>query len=207
MENEGIMYGKRRRDRRITAAATGVNNIAAPAVAAALGPSSVAGSFSLSAEQRAGVLETAGHVIKNLPEYRNRNEETMDYMEKYFPDYYAQVVFHLTEEMKADKSRHYFKATRDFRYSLLVGEPMKAFLSHGKKWKDEEKKIQYGQSHVRKYHDAVLRCAEYSGGDHLSQQYLDEMSAYIDSMKREKAAAKQNNQHRTISSSSSSERL
>lgn len=118
----------------------------------------------------------------------------MDYMEEHFPDYYAQVVFKLSDEMKADKSRHYFKATRDFRYSLLVGDPMKAFLSHGKKWKDKEKKIQYGQSHVRKYHDAVVRCAEFSGGDHLSQQYLDEMSAYIDSMKREKAAAKQNNQ-------------
>ena len=138
----------------------------APAAAAALGPSSVAGSFSLSAEQRAGVLETTAHVIKNLPEYRNRNEEAIDYMEEHFPDYYAQVVFKLSDEMKADKSRHYFKATRDFRYSLLVGDPMKAFLSHGKKWKDKEKKIQYGQSHVRKYHDAVVRCAEFSGGDH-----------------------------------------
>ena len=189
------MYaGKRRRDRRTTAAATGGVNVVAPAAAAALGPSSVVGSFSLSAEQRAGVLETAAHVIKNLPEYRNRNEETMDYIKEHFPDYYEKVVFKLSDEMKADKSRHYFKATRDFHYHLLVGDPMKAFLSHGKKWKDKEKRIQYGQSHVRKYHDAVVRCAEFSGGYHLSQQYLDEMSAYIDSMKREKAAAKQNNQ-------------
>ena len=36
----------------------------------------------------------------------------------------------------------------------------------------------------------------YSGGSHLTQEqeYCDEMGAYIESMKREKAVAKQNNQ-------------
>jgi len=59
---------------------------------------------------------------------------------------------------------------------------------------DKEKKIQYGFSHVRKFHDAILKCSEYSGGSQLTEKYRLDMNAYIDSMRREKAHAKQNNQ-------------
>ncbi|KAL7445325.1 hypothetical protein ACHAXM_009710 [Skeletonema potamos] len=71
---------------------------------------------------------------------------------------------------------------------------MMAWLSHGKKWRDKEKGTVYGPSHLRKYHDAAVKGAAYSGGLHLSQVYRDEMDAYIEVMKREKAVAKQNNQ-------------
>ena len=112
------------------------------------------------------------------------------------PDYYREVVYNLTPEMKADPSRFYYKAKRDFHYDRLISEPMTAFCSHWKKWKDEAKTKQYGFSHIRKYHDAdaILKCSEYSGGSHVSQEYRDEMNAYIESMKREKTVAKQNNQ-------------
>ena len=39
-----------------------------------------------------------------------------------------------------------------------------------------------------------MKCSEYSGGSHVSQEYRDEMNANIESMKREKTVAKQNNQ-------------
>ena len=42
-----------------------------------------ASSFRLSADQEAAVLETRRNVIKHLPEYRNRIEETIDYFEKH----------------------------------------------------------------------------------------------------------------------------
>ena len=153
-----------------------------------------ASSFRLSADQEAAVLETRRNVIKHLPEYRNRIEETIDYFEKHMPDYYREVVYNLPPEMKADPSRFYHKAKRDFHYDRLISEPMTAFCSHWKKWKDEAKTKQYGFSHIRKYHDAILKCSEYSGGSHVSQEYRDEMNANIESMKREKTVAKQNNQ-------------
>ncbi len=162
---------------------------AAPAAA-----STGASSFRLSAAQEAAVLETRSHVIKNLREYRNRNEETMNYFEEHMPEYYRDVVYNLTPEQKTDPSRFYYAATRDFKYDRLISTPMTAFCSHGKKWKDEAKTKQYGFSHIRKYHDAILKCSEYSGGSHVSQEYRDEMNAYIKSMEREKSVAKQNNQ-------------
>lgn len=95
----------------------------------------------------------------------------MDWFEENYPDYYKQVVFKLTPEMKADPSRHYYKATRDFRYDLLIPAPILAWLSHGKKWKDKEKGTVNGPSHLRKYHDAVVKSAAYSGGLHLSETH------------------------------------
>ena len=118
----------------------------------------------------------------------------MDWFQKEYPDYYQAVVFELTPEMKADPNRHYFKATRDFRYNHLISEPMKAWLSHGKKWKNKEKGLVYGPSHLSKYCDAILRGGDYCGGPNVTQEYYDEMHAYIERMKREKAVAKQNNQ-------------
>ncbi len=162
---------------------------AAPAAA-----STGASSFRLSAAQEAAVLETRSHVIKNLREYRNRNEETMNYFQEHMPEYYRDVVYNLTPEQKTDPSRFYYAATRDFKYDRLISTPMTAFCSHGKKWKDEAKTKQYGFSHIRKYHDAILKCSEYSGGSHVTQEYRDEMNAYIKSMEREKSVAKQNNQ-------------
>ena len=85
----------------------------------------------------------------------------MDYFIKHSLDYYREVVFDLTPEMKADISRFYYKATQDFHYHRLISEPMTAFCSHGKKWKDEAKTKQYGFSHIIKYHDAILKCSEY----------------------------------------------
>lgn len=71
---------------------------------------------------------------------------------------------------------------------------MMAFLSNRKKWWDEEKGIMYGTSHIAKYHRAIKRGAEYSGGDLLTAKYCDEMDVYLDSMKRQKTSAKQTNQ-------------
>ena len=42
--------------------------------------------------------------------------------------------------------------------------------------------------------DAILRGGDYCGGPNVTQEYYDEMHAYIERMKREKAVAKQNNQ-------------
>jgi len=53
----------------------------------------------------------------------------------------------------------------------LIPAPMMAWLSHGKKWKDKEKGTVSGPSHLRKYHDAVVKGAAYSGGLHLSKTH------------------------------------
>lgn len=167
---------------------------AAPAPAAAAAADSASEPFTLKEDHRVSVVKTTSHVIKNFPEYRNRMEEIMNWFKEQYPEYYDKVVFPLTPEMKADPTRHYYKATRDFRYHLLVAPPMMAWLSHGKKWKNKEKGTVYGHSHLGKYHQAVKLGADYSGGSKLTQQYVDEMDAYMDNMKREKAEAKQNNQ-------------
>jgi hypothetical protein len=39
---------------------------------------------------------------------------------------------------------------------------MQAYLSGAMQWKDKEKGIKYAFDHLRKYHDAVLKCAEYA---------------------------------------------
>jgi len=44
------------------------------------------------------------------------------------------------------------------RYDLLDPKWVKLFLSGEKKWKDREKKIQYGFDHPRRYHDAIFIC-------------------------------------------------
>ena len=80
------------------------------------------------------------------------------------------------------------------RYHLLEAQYTQAFLSHGLKWKDEAKGTTYGVSHLTKFHSAIVRGAEYSGGLQLTPEYRNEMDSYIDCMKREKATAKQNNQ-------------
>jgi hypothetical protein len=140
-----------------------VNATAAPADTAAAAADS-SESFTLKEDHKVSVLKTTSHVTKSLKEYRNRNEEFMDWLKENYEEYYNKVVFELTPEMKADPSRHYYKATRDFRYDLLISEPTMAWLSHGKKWKNKEKGTVYGASHLRKYHDAVVKGAEYSGG-------------------------------------------
>ena len=87
-------------------------------------------------------------------------------------------MFELTPGMKADPNRHYFKAT--FHYNLLISEPIKAWLSHGKNWKNNDKGLVYGPSHLSKYCDAILRGADYSGGLSVTQEYYDEIHAYIE---------------------------
>ena len=55
-------------------------------------------------DHKESVLKTTSHVTRNLREYRKRMEEIMDWFEENYPDYYKQVVFKLTPEMKADPS-------------------------------------------------------------------------------------------------------
>jgi len=51
-------------------------------------------------DRKESALKTTSHVTRNLREYRNRMEEIMDWFEENYPDYYKQVVFKLTPEMK-----------------------------------------------------------------------------------------------------------
>ena len=166
---------------------------AAPALAAAAAAGSPMPSQLLPSHRKA-VIDTQSNVIKNLKEYRNRNETTMSWWEENYPDYYKKVVFDLSPEMKADGARHYYKAKRDMRYDLLDPQYTQAFLSSGLKWKDEAKGTTYGLSHITKFHSAIVRGAEYSGGLQLTPEYRNEMDSYLDCMRREKATAKQNNQ-------------
>jgi len=77
-----------------------IHTPAAPALAAAAAAGSPMPSQLLPSHRKA-VIDTHSNVIKNLKEYRTRNETTMSWWEEHYPDYYKKVVFHLSPEMKA----------------------------------------------------------------------------------------------------------
>ena len=143
---------------------------AAPAAA-----STGASSFCLSAVQEAAVLETRSHVIKNLREYRNRNEETMDYFEEHMPEYYREVVSNLLQNRKPIHLAFTTQQNGTFITITWLVRLWWHFAAMERNWKDEAKTKQYGFSHIRKYHDAILKCSEYSGGSHVSEEYRDEI--------------------------------
>eukprot|EP00969_Alexandrium_andersonii_P060321 2656424-Alexandrium_andersonii.AAC.1 len=62
---------------------------------------------------------------------------------------------------------------------------MQSFMSGAMQWKDKEKGIKYTNDHLRKYHDAVLKCSEYSPYNYaLPSTYKKEMKPYITNLKK-----------------------
>ncbi len=61
------------------------------------------------------LLETEKNTVKVMPRYRNRVMEIIRWMKRDYPREYSLLVFELSEEQKADLSRHYYTATHDIR--------------------------------------------------------------------------------------------
>jgi hypothetical protein len=61
---------------------------------------------------------------------------------------------------------------------------MKYFISGEKKWKDKKKTKQYEVDHPRRYHDAILKCADVSKFK-LPATYKPVMKAYLATLKKE----------------------
>jgi hypothetical protein len=167
---------------------TSVHETADSAAAAA-----IADNIDVLPEHAKELLETEKNTVKVMPRYRNRVMEIIRWMKRDYPREYSLLVFELSEEQKADLSRHYYTATHDIRYNLLDAKLIKLFLSGEKKWKNKEKTIQYNKDYIRGFHDAILKCAKYSSYD-LPLSYYPAMKEYIDTMKKEKAKAKSNRQ-------------
>lgn len=145
-------------------------------------------------EHTAEVNKTKSHEIASMNNYRNRLIELFAWWKDNYPSLHEELVFELTDEEKNDPLRQYHKATHDMHYDKLESRWVEVFLSAAKKWKDEEKKIVYGFSHLRKYHDAILKCSNFSKGGKLTEKYKTDMDAFLDNLEKEKTVAKSNNQ-------------
>jgi len=132
------------------------------------------------------VQETESNTVKCVPNYRNRLKHLIKFWKDHYPEYYDEVVFDLTQAQKCD-TRRYHTATQDLRFELLNPLMMKLFLSGHAKTMEGGR--HYSFVHARKYHDSVLYCAKLAGKN-LTQQYVNDMKAFIKTFKKEKANAK-----------------
>ena len=139
-------------------------------------------------DQHADAVETTNSfTVQCMPDYRRRVKKFKQYLQAEYPGVYNEVVYELTSEEKADKTRHYHNATHSFYYHQFPTKFLQSFLSN--QWKDEEKEIRYTYDHLRKYHDAVLKCAEFSPYD-LPRSYRTQMTPYLDNLKKQLTEAK-----------------
>ena len=126
-----------------------------------------------------------GHQTYN--NYRNRIDEMIKWIEKYYPAYGDEVIVTLTPEQRLD-SRKYHNSRKDFRFNRLNPRFTQLFISGEKKFKRGGK--QYNFDHLRKYNDAILYCAEKIEHVQLPPTYRPEMAAYLDTLEKEKTQAK-----------------
>jgi len=138
-------------------------------------------------EHAEAVEKTKSFTVSCMPDYRRREMKFVDYLQKEYLDVYNEVVYELSSEEKSNKSRHYHKTTHGIVYDKFPTHFLQSFLSN--QWKDEEKQIKYTYDHLRKYHDAVLKCAEYSPYD-LPRGYRIQMVPYLDNLKKQLTLAK-----------------
>ena len=103
------------------------------------------------------------------------------WIEAEYPEYYKTGTVEVTAQQKADPSLHFFNHVRDFQYSGMNIEVIKAFVSVHK-IKDNGKHC--SQVNLRKYHDAIQFGAE-EVCQALPQQYFVEMDAFLDASKKE----------------------
>jgi hypothetical protein len=157
-------------------------------------PAVVAGAdIAVHPEHAMELAETEKNSIKSFPRYRTMIVEVMKWWQANYPDLYNEIVFEINEEDRNDLTKHYYGATHDLRYDLLDPKWVKYFISGEKKWKDKEKTKQYGYDHPRRYHDAILKCADVSKFK-LPATYKPVMKDYLATLKKEKAIAKTNRQ-------------
>lgn len=153
--------------------------------------------FTPNAGDRALVEKTKGNTVEVMPNYQARKMHIIRWLEKDYRETFDEIVYELTEEEMNDPRYHYSMgknkmATHNIRFNLFTPEIMQTYLSGSMQYKDEEKQMKYTYDHLRKYHDAVLKCSEYSPPPHnkLPPSYAKEMKPYLKNLKTELNKAK-----------------
>jgi hypothetical protein len=141
----------------------------------------------LTAEHAAGLNATMTHTIGCLPDYCNRIMEIISIICDNYPDLVDSLIVELTPEQRAN-SRLYHTATHDILYDHLSPLIMKVFMS-GYKKKNPVTRKHYSKEHVRKYHNAILKCADIAQLP-LQPSYVCAMKAHLLLIKKEHMQAK-----------------
>lgn len=139
----------------------------------------------------AAVETTRGYTVESMPDYQRRAMHVVKWLQTDYPDLAAKIVYELSEAQRSDPRNHFHKATHSIKWNLFTPDIMQTYLSGAMQWKDKEKGIKYTFDHLRKYHDAVLKCAEYAPRPYkLPTVYGKEMKPYLSNLKKELAKAK-----------------
>jgi hypothetical protein len=141
----------------------------------------------LTAEHAAGLNATMTHTIGCLLDYRNRIMEIIGFIRDNYPDLADSLIVELTPEQRAN-TWLYHTATHDILYNRLSPMIMKVFMS-GYKKKNPVTGKHYSKEHVRKYHNAILKCANIAQLP-LQPGYVHAMKAHLLLIKKEHMQAK-----------------
>lgn len=146
---------------------------------------------------RGSIRETENHKtqLKTRQDYCRRLDKMINWVDAQITSEKIRVttdlIRDLSDEEKADET-NFYQSTKDFNYDVLPPDVIKAYISsHKYKPGNEanEKREQYGFDHLRKNHDAVLYGAARSK-KLLPVGYREEMATYLDSLEKERSAAR-----------------
>ncbi len=115
----------------------------------------------------------------------NRLKHIMNFWREQYPDYYAVGVRELSAQEIADPDKFFYKNQHDIIYSGLNVRMVFTFMAF-KKQKTNGKVASHVQ--IRKYKDAILWGAA-QAKESLPSSYYDEMQSFLQSFKKEMAAA------------------
>lgn len=152
--------------------------------------------FQLLEEHARARNDTAKHIVGAIGDYRSREMKFIKFLKDHYSEgegnLYDALVFKLTPEDLADETRHYHSATHGLRYNKIPATAMQAFISGGLEYKNKEKKTVYKYDHKRKMNDAILYCSQFAkeGNGPVTNEYRDEMKAYLDTVKKQSATQK-----------------
>ena len=153
--------------------------------------------FTPKAGDLALVEKTKQNTVEVMPNYRSRMMHIVRWLEEEYPDTFDKIVYELTEEEMNDPRYHYSiskkkMASHNIYWNHFTPDIMQTYLSGSMQYKDKEKNMKYTYDHLRKYHDAVLKCSEYSPPPHnkLPSSYAREMKPYLKNLKTELNKAK-----------------
>ena len=136
------------------------------------------------------VTEKHAQSIQTVHSHNRRLMKMIGWIRVNYLQYYTLMVVKLTPQEMADKDR-FHKSTHDFDYQKIRSDIIKAFLSATKikATKPDGTEIFYSFDNLRKYKDAILFGAKRKKIK-LPDQFLVDMNAYVDSLKKENQSAK-----------------
>ncbi len=141
----------------------------------------------LTAEHAAGLDATETHTISCLPDHCNRIMEIIGFIHVNYSNLVDFLIVELSPEQKAN-SRLYHKAAHDILYNCLKPKLVKVFMN-GYKKKNPATRKHYSKEHVRKYHNAILKCSDLAQLP-LQPDCVREMKTHLLLIMKELAQAK-----------------